>query len=108
LAGDSIRNGFSRILKKTRESPTSTLAVLKVTEKFSADPVNMILFHILMFSQNSTFYIYIIYCQNAPWSGRLVRTISLSKDGLNLSKEKIGRNLKKKTRSTEQIRLLFH
>jgi len=31
----------------------------------------MILFHILMFSQNSTFYIYIIYCQNAPWSGSL-------------------------------------
>jgi len=41
----------------------------------------MILFHILMFSQNSTFYIYIIYCQNAPWPGCLVRTISLSKDG---------------------------
>ena len=53
-------------VKLEKEFQTSTLAVLKRPKPFGSDPVNMILFHILMFSQNSTFYIYIIYCQNAP------------------------------------------
>jgi len=62
----------------------------------------MILFHILMFSQNSTFYIYIIYCQNAPWSGCL-----LGHHYFSFEREKSNLKKKKKNRSTEQIRL-FH
>jgi hypothetical protein len=57
----------------------------------------MILFHILMFSQNSTFYIYIIYCQNAPWSGCLLSKNYLSLERLPCKRENWMKSEEEKT-----------